>query len=296
MENTSEECEKMKFMRKKFRELLASDEPLIAPCAYDALSAKMIESAGFRLAGTTGYGMHGTILGVPDNGMLAFNEMVDACGKMADAVNIPLLADAEGGYGNAINVIRSVRDFEKAGMAGLFIEDQVLPPNCPFIHEPRVISVDEMIGKIKAAVMARCDKDFAIIARTDAKFDEAVDRAAAYIEAGADMIKIFPKNRRELELLPGKVGAPLHFGVIPGQESTRGLTAMDIIGMGYKIVTYPMTSLFAGVKASMDALRALRKYGTEENPETDMISFEDYVKLVGGDQFKEWENKYLRGE
>lgn len=286
----------MKFMRKRFRELLAGSEPLIAPCAYDALSAKMIEAAGFKLAGTTGYGMHGTILGVPDNGMLAFNEMVDACGKMADAVNIPLLADAEGGYGNAINVIRSVRDFEKAGMAGLFIEDQVLPPNCPFIREPRVISADEMVGKIRAAVMARCDKDFAIIARTDARFDEAVERAVAYIEAGADMIKIFPKTRKELEALPARVAAPLHFGVIPGQEATRGLSAHDILGMGYKIVTYPMTSLVAGVQASLKALRALKKYGTEDNPETDMISFADYVKLVGGDKFKEWEGEFLRGE
>jgi len=286
----------MKFMKRRFRELLAGDEPLIAPCAYDALSARMIEAAGFKLAGTTGYGMHGTILGVPDNGMLAFNEMVDACGKMADAVDIPILADAEGGYGNAINVIRSVRDFEKAGLAGLFIEDQALPPNCPFIREPRLISAEEMVGKIKAAVSARCDKDFAIIARTDAKFDEAVDRAAAYIEAGADMIKIFPKTRRELELLPGKVNAPLHFGVIPGQEAASGLTACDILSMGYKIVTYPMTSLFAGVKASLKALHALRKYGTEDNPEIDMISFEEYVKLVGGDKFKEWESMYLRGE
>lgn len=286
----------MNFVRKKFRELLAGNEPLIAPCAYDALSARMIEAAGFKLAGTTGYGMHGTILGCPDNGMLAFNEMVEACGKMADAVTIPLLADAEGGYGNAINVIRSVRDFEKAGMAGLFIEDQVLPPNCPFIHEPRVIPVEEMVGKIQAAVMARCDKNFAIIARTDAKFDEAIERAAAYKEAGADMIKIFPKTRFELEELPKKVDAPLHFGVIPGQETTKGLSAHDIIGMGYKIVTYPMTSLFAGVKASLKALRALKEYGTEENPECELIAFEDYVKLVGGEQYKEWEKRFLRGE
>ena len=146
----------MKFVRKLFRELLDGKEGIIAPCAYDALSARMIEASGFKLAGTTGYGMHGSILGCPDNGMLAFNEMVEACGKMADAVNIPLLADAEGGYGNAINVIRSVRDFEKAGMAGIFIEDQVLPPNCPFIHEPKIITEAEMVGKIEAAVMARC--------------------------------------------------------------------------------------------------------------------------------------------
>ena len=110
------------------------------------------------------------------------------------------------------------------------------------------------------------------------------------------MIKIFPKTRRELELLPGKVNAPLHFGVIPGQEAASGLTAWDILSMGYKIVTYPMTSLFAGVKASLKALHALRKYGTEDNPEIDMISFEEYVKLVGGDKFKEWESMYLRGE
>jgi 2-methylisocitrate lyase-like PEP mutase family enzyme len=286
----------MKFVRKLFRELLDGKEGIIAPCAYDALSARMIEASGFKMAGTTGYGMHGSILGCPDNGMLAFNEMVEACGKMADAVNIPLLADAEGGYGNAINVIRSVRDFEKAGMAGIFIEDQVLPPNCPFIHEPRIITEAEMVGKIEAAVMARCDKNFAIIARTDARFDEAIERAKVYKAAGADMIKIFPKTRKELEQLPSKVDAPLHFGVIPGQETTKGLTAKDLFDMGYKIVTYPMTVLFSSVLASMKALAALKKYETEENPEAQMMEFKDYVKLVNGDIYRSWEEKYLRGE
>ena len=132
---------------KKMRELLAANDYLIAPCAYDALSARAIEAAGFPIAGTTGYGMHGVVLGQPDTGLLALNETVSILSKMVDAVDIPILADAEGGYGSAMNVIRAVREYEKAGVAGLFIEDQKQPPNCPFIKAPEVISTEEMVGK-----------------------------------------------------------------------------------------------------------------------------------------------------
>ena len=122
---------------KKLRQLLAENDYLIAPCAYDALSARAIQAAGFSLAGTTGYGMHGVVLGQPDTGLLALNETVSILSKMVDAVDIPILADAEGGYGSAMNVIRTVRECEKTGVAGLFIEDQKQPPNCPFIKAPR---------------------------------------------------------------------------------------------------------------------------------------------------------------
>ena len=203
----------------QLRKLLAGGETLIAPCAFDALSAKAIEHSGFQVAGTTGFGIHGTMLGVPDNGLVAFNEMAAACGKMADAVSIPILADAEGGYGNAINTMRTVREFEKAGLAGLFIEDQKNPPNCPFIKPAEVIGMKEMVKKIEAAVAARSDPDFVIVARTDAPFDEAVERAQAYREAGADMIKPIPKSRRELELWPQKIAAPLHVEI--GRASCR---------------------------------------------------------------------------
>ena len=199
----------------KLRELLATNDYLVAPCAYDALSARAIQAAGFKIAGTTGYGMHGAVLGQPDTGLLALNETVSILSKMADAVDIPILADAEGGYGSAMNVIRTIKEYEKTGVGGLFIEDQKQPPNCPFIKAPELVSTDEMVGKIRAAVDTRKDKDLVIIARTDAPFEEAIERANAYMEAGADMVKILPKTREELEALPSRVNGPIHLGRCP---------------------------------------------------------------------------------
>lgn len=277
----------------KLRELLNGTGAIIAPCAYDALTAKLIENAGFELMGTTGYGMHGAILGCPDNGLLAFNEMAAMCANMASAVEIPIMADAEGGYGNAVNTFRTVREFERAGLAGLFIEDQKLPPNCPFLKQTETISTEEMCGKIRAAVDARIDPDFVIVARTDAPFSEAVERADAYREAGADMIKIIPKTRRELELLPQKVKLPLHLGFTPGKDINAGLTACDAGRMGYKIVTFPVTALFSSVFAVREALKELGRSGTDEGILAKMSSFEEYFRVVDVEKYRKMDEKYL---
>ena len=166
-------------MTTKLRRLLKEKDYLMAPCAYDALTAKCIEASGFDLIGTTGYGMHGAMIGTPDTGLLGMNETVAALSKMQNAVDIPILADGEGGYGSALNVIRMIREYEKTGIGGVFIEDQTQPPNCPFIMKPQLISKEEMVGKIKAAVDARRDDDLVIVARTDAPFEEAFERANA---------------------------------------------------------------------------------------------------------------------
>lgn len=277
----------------RLRELLAGKEALVAPGAFDALSAKAVQAAGFPISGTTGYGMHGSILGVPDNGLLAFNEMLQACGNMAEAIDIPIMADAEGGYGNAINVIRTVREFERAGISGVFIEDQKLPPNCPFLHAPTLIPVEEMCGKIRAACDARRDKDFVIVARTDAAYDEAIERAQAYIEAGADMIKIVPKTKKELELVPQNVKAPLHIGYIAGKQVNEGVNAFDLGAMGYKIITFPISLLFMYTKSLEIILNEIKVKGTDETIKDRMHGFDEYTKLVGIDKFTEWEKKYL---
>ena len=277
------------------RQLLATEKTLIAPCAFDALSAKAIERTGFRLAGTTGFGIYGAMLGVPDNGLVAFNEMVAACGKMADAVDIPILADAEGGYGNAINTMRTVREFEKAGLAGIFIEDQQSPPNCPFIKPPAIISAKEMVGKIKAAVAARTDPDFVIVARTDAPFAEAVERAHAYLEAGADMIKPIPKSRRELELWQQQVAAPLHVGYmsnITGKTINDGMTCWDIGDLGYRIVTFPLSMLFMCAQSMLHYLHEIKERGSDAGLTCEMLSFAEYQRFVGLDRFIELEKKY----
>ncbi len=283
--------------RKALRDLIARKEVIMAPGAYDALSARLIQAAGFEMVGTTGYGMHGSILGVPDNGMLAFNEMVAMCGNMANAIDIPMMADAEGGYGNATNTIRTVQEFERAGVAGIFIEDQQLPPNCPFIKKPTTISVEEMCGKIRAACDARQDPDFVICARTDAPFDEAIERAKEYLKAGADMIKIIPKTRQELEILPTKLSCPLHLGFFTNSDQNAGLTAWDAGKMGYTIVTFPLTPLFIGTKAIYEGLKKIKEQGNDEGVVRDMMMpFAEYLKIVDVDKYIEYDKRYGAGE
>lgn len=277
----------------KLRELLATNDYLVAPCAYDALSARAIQAAGFKVAGTTGYGIHGAVLGQPDTGLLALNETVSILSKMADAVDIPILADAEGGYGSAMNVIRTIKEYEKTGVGGLFIEDQKQPPNCPFIKAPELISTDEMVGKIRAAVDTRKDKDLVIIARTDAPFEEAIERANAYMEAGADMVKILPKTREELEALPSRVNGPIHLGLYANKGINDGMTAADCGKLGYKIITFPMSCLFANVAATMSILQYIQENGTDEGYTGKVMQFNEYLKFIGVDEYKTLISKYL---
>nr|WP_329752089.1 isocitrate lyase/PEP mutase family protein [Clostridium sp. CM74B_53] len=277
----------------KLRELLATNDYLVAPCAYDALSARAIQAAGFKIAGTTGYGMHGAVLGQPDTGLLALNETVSILSKMADAVDIPILADAEGGYGSAMNVIRTIKEYEKTGVGGLFIEDQKQPPNCPFIKAPELVSTDEMVGKIRAAVDTRKDKDLVIIARTDAPFEEAIERANAYMEAGADMVKILPKTREELEALPSRVNGPIHLGLYANKGINDGMTAADCGKLGYKIITFPMSCLFANVAATMTILQYIQENGTDEGYTGKVMQFNEYLKFIGVDEYKTLISKYL---
>ena len=274
------------------RNLLAKEETILAPCAFDAISARMIEKAGFKLAGTTGNGMHGVMLGKPDSGLIAFNEMADALGKMCDAVSIPIIADAEGGYGNAINTIRTVKTFEKAGLGGLFIEDQRLPPNCPFLKQAQMISTAEMIGKIKAAVDTRTDPNFVIVARSDAPFDEACDRLNMYAEAGADLVKAVPKTHSEFMELPKRVKTPLHFGFTSRKGIHDGMNAWEVGKVGYKIVTFPMVPFSIMAYSGFEALKTLMKEGTDEKT-TNMFTLEEYFDFIGFDELRALEKKYL---
>lgn len=278
------------------RALIRGEETVLVPCAFDAISARCIEMTGFPMVGTTGFGIHGAYLGTPDNGLLTFNEMLSVCVRIASAVEIPVMADAEGGYGNAVNTYRTVQEFERSGVAGIFIEDQKLPPNCPFFKEtPGEISIEEMCGKIRAAVRARTDENFVICARTEAHGEKAIERVNAYAEAGADMVKIVPLTRAELEYYPPRVKAPLHLGFAPGRGINDGLTAHDAGKMGYKVVTFPMTMLFASVKAMLDVLAQLKSDGTDDGLHDRMVSFSDYFEIVHGDFYRNLEEQTLKG-
>ena len=190
--------------RARLRALLAEPAPLIAPGAYDALSARLVEQAGFDAVYMTGFGTSASQLGRPDVGLLSGSEMVDQVRRLVDAVERPVIADADTGYGNAINVIRTVRAYEQAGVAALHLEDQVMPKKCGHMSGKAVIPRDEMVGKIRAAVEARRDPDLVLIARTDAAavhgLDDAIDRARAFADAGADVLFVeAPTSEADIE-------------------------------------------------------------------------------------------------
>jgi 2-methylisocitrate lyase-like PEP mutase family enzyme len=272
---------------------LAAKGGVIAPCAFDALSAKAIEWAGFELIGTTGYGMHAASLGEPDMGQLTMTEVADVCARICSCVSLPVMADAEGGYGNAFNTIRTVKEFERAGLAGIFIEDQQLPTVCPFIRTPVLISIEEMVGKIKAALDVKEDPDFVIVARTDATGREAIERAQAYIEAGADMIKPVVKTKEELWDLPKSIHVPMHLGMIPGLEMNRGLQIQELFDAGYKIITFPVSPLFGATWGMMKVLKEIKTKGSDDGVLDAMIPMSDFPDFIGVQKYKDWATKYL---
>ena len=207
---------------RQLRELLASRETVVAPGAYDALSARLIEEAGFLAVYMTGFGTSASLLGRPDIGLLSGSEMIDNARRIAGCVAVPVIADADTGYGNPINVIRTVRDYERAGVAGVHLEDQVMPKRCGHLSGKVLVPASDMAAKIGAAVAARTDPDFVVIARTDARAVEGLDgalrRAAGYLEAGADVLFVeAPESEEEVAVIAREfAGVPLLFNWAEG--------------------------------------------------------------------------------
>lgn len=281
-------------MSSKLRELLKNEEVIVAPSAYDALSAKIIEKTGFKAIGTTGYGMSASLLGMPDVGLLTMSEVVTQCKNIVSAVNVPVMADADTGYGNSINVIRTVEEFEKAGVAGVYIEDQVWPKKCGYMAGKEVIALEEGIAKIRAAVEARSDPDFLIIARTDAEIispEEVIRRGNAYADVGADLIKPQPHSKKELKLYADKIRKPLHIGT--GDLASFNLSVKELEDLGnIKIVTFPLPALFAATKAIMDLMKVIKETGSTENFTEKLVTFNEFVKFIGLSDVYSLEKKY----
>ena len=281
-------------MTTKLRELLETEEILIAPSAYDALSAKIIEKTGFKAIGTTGYGMSASLLGKPDVGLLTMTEVVDQCKRIANAVNVPVMADADTGYGNPINVIRSVKEFEKAGIAGIYIEDQVWPKKCGYIKGKRVIDLEEGMTKIKAALEARDDPDFLIVARTDADVistEEVIKRGNAYAKVGADLVKPQPHSMEELTACAKQINKPLHIGT--GRLGRFSPSVKELTEIGnVKVVTFPTTPLFAATKAMMDFLQVVKRTGTIDEYAERLLKFDDFTDFIGLPEIYALEEKY----
>ncbi len=281
-----------------FKKLVLDEEILILPGAYDALSAKIVEQAGFKAVTFGGYATSASLLAKPDVSLLTLTEMVNQARYIAEAVDIPLFADGDTGHGNVTNVARTVRLFENAAVAGLFIEDQVFPKRCGHMEGKQVIMAEEMIAKIKAAVDARQDDDFMIMARTDALavygLDEAIERGNRYAEAGADIIFIeAPPSIDDMRRVCREVKAPMSANMIEGGK-TPLLTAKELQDLGYAIATFPLSTLYAAAYGVRMAIKELAETGTTLGYRDRMIAFSDFNQLVGLDAVRANETRYYK--
>jgi 2-methylisocitrate lyase-like PEP mutase family enzyme len=280
------------------RKLIEDEEILMIPVAHDALCARIAEQSGFKAVFTAGYANSAALLGKPDVSLLTLTEMVDAASRIVDAVNVPVFADGDTGHGNVTNVIRTVNLFEKAGVAGLFIEDQVSPKRCGHLAGKQVVSPKEMVSKLRAALDARSDPDFVIMARTDALavngIDDAIYRARLYREAGADLIFVeAPESVEQMRRIIREVKAPHMANMLPGGK-TPMLTARELQEIGYSVVAYATACTYAITKAVRDLFETLYRTGTTAGLEDRMVKFDEFNRLVGLEETRKKEEKYMR--
>jgi 2,3-dimethylmalate lyase len=277
-----------------FKDLLGS-EILIMPVVHDALCARIAEKVGFRAIFSAGYANSATLLGMPDVSILTMTEMVDTARRISAAVDIPVIADADTGYGNVINVVRTVREYERAGVAGLLIEDQASPKRCGHMSGKEVISKDEMLAKIKACLDAR-EGDFLIIARTDALsvngIDDAIERANIYREEGADMtfVEAVETVEQMRAVIKGTKG-PHMASMIPGGRSPA-LSARELQRIGYDLVAYPTLNTYAVARATMEVFQHLFENGSWEGMENRLMEFDEFNRLIGLGEIREAERRY----
>ena len=282
----------------RLRELLAQPDLLVAPGAYDALSARLIAQAGFPAVYMTGFGTAASVLGQPDVGLLTMSEMVSRAAALAAVVGErPLIADADTGYGNPINVRRTVHEYERAGVAAIHIEDQVWPKKCGHMEGKQVIPLDEMVQKIRAAVDARQDPDFVIIARTDANavygLEDALHRGRAYREAGADAIFIeAPRSMEELRAIARTFpDVPLLYNWAESGK-TPLLSLEEIHALGFKLVIFPVSLLFAATQTLLSLLEVLKQGQTPTVFAEHTISFSQFTDQVGLPDIQSLERRY----
>ncbi len=288
--------------RRRLRELLARPEPLVAPGAYDALSARLVEQAGFDVVYMTGFGTTASLAGRPDVGLLTGTEMVDNARRIAAAVDVPVIADADTGYGNAINVVRTVQAYEQAGVAGIHLEDQVMPKKCGHMSGKAVIPADEMAGKIRAAVEARRDPDFLLIARTDAAAVEglsaAIDRGRAYADAGADVLFVeAPTSEDDIARVAEELHgvAPLVFNWAEGGR-TPPIPLARIAELGFALVLFPIGTLLAATAGIQRFLTTLRADGVPSAALPELPTLDGFTDLIGLPEIRDLESRFADGE
>jgi 2-methylisocitrate lyase-like PEP mutase family enzyme len=272
----------------RLRQLLKAPGVIRSLGAHDVFTARLVEAAGLETVFLGGFGTSASLLGLPDVGLLTLTEMADAVRRMAQRVAIPVVADGDTGHGDLHNVVRTVREFEAAGAAGILLEDQVAPKRCGHFQGKQVIPAEEMALKLRAALRARRDPNFVVVARTDARavegLDAAIDRANRYAAAGADVCFIeAPEGREELERIPREVRHPLLVNMLTGGV-TPILPVEELGQLGYKIVVCPIESLLVTAAAMQRLIRSLLARGRADLPEGEMMSFAEIKKLLGLDE------------
>lgn len=286
--------------RRRLREMLSGDRPLIAPGIYDSLTARLVEQSGFDAAIVTGAGVSASLLGAPDVGLMTMSEVLTVTRNIVNAADLCIVGDCDTGYGNPLNVGRTIREFENSGVAGLFIEDQVSPKRCGHFAGKQTVPADEMVQKIRAAADARIDPELVLIARTDARatdgIEEAVRRGRLYAEAGADMIFVeAPHTDEELKFVGAELsplGLPLMVNLVEGGK-TPLLSVNDLGKLGFSFISFSGSLQKTAIKAMQAMLGALLRDGevTEFYP-SKMISLEERSEILGLPRYFELERRY----
>jgi len=272
------------------------DEIIVLPGVYDALSARIAQNVGFNAAFQTGYGTSATLLGMPDFGFLNAGETIDNARRIINSVDIPILVDIDTGYGNPLNVWRTVTDLEKLGAGGIFLEDQVWPKRCGHMKGKSVISKEDYVQKLKAAIDARKSKDFIIVARTDSLaqygIDEAIERGKQFQKIGADVIFIeAPKTLEEMKKITGEIDAPLLANMIE-EGVTPNLPAKDLEKLGFRMVVFPLSALYSSTYAIKNVFLSLHNTGMTKNLKKKMITFKEFNDFVNLPKYNQLEKKY----
>ena len=281
---------------KLVRRYLTEKGQLVMPGVFDALSAKIAARAGFEVIFITGYSLSATLLGEPDFGLLTQTEVVTAAQRICSVVDTPVIVDADTGYGNAINVIRTVHDLIRAGAAGMFLEDQIWPKRCGHMKGKQVIPLDEQLKKLRAAIEARSDHDFYIVARTDSRqalgLTEAIARGIAFKEAGADAVFVeAPENKGEMKEIASHVPGPLVANMLE-----RGVTPLmdpqELKELGFDLIVWPLAPLYSIAKSLTDVYATLRRDGSTTKILDRLMPFDDFNEIVGLEEKYSQDQKY----
>jgi len=280
----------------KFKNLINRPEILLMPGAHDVLSARIAEQAGFEVVTMGGYSISATLLGQPDTSQLSLSEMADHYARLCDAVEIPVFGDGDTGFGNATNVARTVRQYERAGLAGMFLEDQVFPKRCGHMAGKDVIAAADMVAKLKAALDARVDPDFVIMARTDAiavhGLDDALERMALYQEIGADLLFVeAPQSVEDMTRICRELDGPCFANMIEGGK-TPVLSLPELSKIGYAVAAYPVAATYGVAKMMQHFMAHLKSHGTTLGFDGGMLNFDEFNQVVGLDELRAKEEAY----